>query len=86
MNLPPRLSIELTARCNYDCPFCYGVWHERPDLAARELGTDEWCAILDECARRGVREVQFTGGEPLLRDDLDTLIDRARTAGLKTAF
>lgn len=83
--LPWRLSLEVTARCNYACPFCYGVWHERAELAGPELGTAEWGAILEECARRGVKEVQFTGGEPLLRDDLDELIDRARAAGLKTA-
>ena len=83
--LPRRLSLEVTARCNYACPFCYGVWHERPELAGPELGTAEWGAILEECARRGVREVQFTGGEPLLRGDLDELIDRALAAGLKTA-
>jgi len=83
--LPRRLSLEVTARCNYACPFCYCVWHERPELAGPELGTEEWGAILEECARRGVKEVQFTGGEPLLRDDLDELIDRARAAGLKTA-
>ena len=85
MELPRRLSLEVTARCNYGWPFCYGVWHERPELAWPELGTEEWGAILEECARRGVKEVQFTGGEPLLRDDLDELIDRARAAGLKTA-
>lgn len=82
--LPRHLSLELTARCNFACPFCYGVWHERPELAARELDTAEWCAILDECARRGVRDVQFTGGEPLLRDDLFLLLDHARAAGLQT--
>lgn len=83
--LPRRLSLELTARCNYACPFCYGAWHEQPELAGPELPTAEWASILDECARRGVREVQFTGGEPLLREDLDELIDHALAAGLKVA-
>lgn len=83
--LPRHLSLEVTARCNHACPFCYGVWHERPELAGPELPTAEWASILDECARRGVREVQFTGGEPLLRDDLDALIDHALAAGLKAA-
>ena len=81
--LPPRLSLELTARCNYACPFCYGVWHERPEMAGPELDTAAWGSILDECARRGVRSVQFTGGEPLLREDLDGLADRALAAGLE---
>ena len=83
--LPPRLSLELTARCNYACPFCYGVWHERPELGGPELDTAEWGNILEECARRGVRSVQFTGGEPLLREDLDELADRALAAGLEVS-
>ena len=83
--LPPRLSLELTARCNYACPFCYGVWHERPELGGPELDTAEWGSILEECARRGVRSVQFTGGEPLLREDLDELADRALAAGLEVS-
>jgi pyrroloquinoline quinone biosynthesis protein E len=83
--LPPRLSVEVTARCNYACPFCYGAWHEREGMAGPELGTEEWVAIFKECARRGVRSVQFTGGEPLLREDLDELIGRASAAGLRTA-
>lgn len=85
MELPPSLSLEVTARCNYACPFCYGVWHERAGMAGPELDTEEWGAILAECARRGVRSVQFTGGEPLLREDLDELIDRALSAGLQAA-
>lgn len=83
--LPRHLSLEVTARCNHACPFCYGVWHERPELAGEDLPTEAWEAILEECARRGVKDVQFTGGEPLLRGDLERLIDRARAAGMKTA-
>lgn len=84
-SLPPRLSLEVTARCNFDCPFCYGVWHERPELAGPELSANEWGEILDGCPGRGVRSVQFTGGEPLLRPDLDALLDRALAAGLKVS-
>ena len=83
--LPRHLSLEVTARCNHACPFCYGVWHERPELAGEELSTEAWGEILEECARRGVEDVQFTGGEPLLRADLEELVDRARAAGLKTS-
>lgn len=85
IRLPPRLTLELTARCNYACPFCYGVWHERPESGGPELDTAEWGAILEECARRGVRSVQFSGGEPLLREDLDELADRALAAGLEVS-
>ncbi|MBO7434678.1 radical SAM protein [bacterium] len=82
--LPPSLSVELTTRCNYACPFCYGIWHERPSETApdRELDVTEWGDILVECACRGVESVQFTGGEPLLREDLDAILDCARAVGL----
>ncbi len=83
--MPPKLYFELTARCNYECPFCYGVWHERAELGGPELGTGEWVGIIEECARRGVRSVQLTGGEPLLREDLDVLADRALAAGLEVS-
>ena len=31
------MTLELTAKCNFRCPYCYCVWHERPELAKPEL-------------------------------------------------
>ena len=72
------MTLELTAKCNFRCPYCYCVWHEYPALAKHELDADGWKAILDKCAADGVNDVLFTGGEALLRDDLFTILNYAR--------
>ena len=77
IDLPEKLLFEVTACCNYHCPFCYCVWHEFPQLAAPELDTDAWKGIIDECAARGVKEIIFTGGEATLREDLWELMEYA---------
>ena len=68
----------MTARCNYRCPFCYCVWHEFPELAKPELDTASWEEIIEECAKRGIDDITFTGGEATLRDDLWHLMEFAR--------
>lgn len=79
MNKYPRhLMLELTAKCNFHCPYCYCVWHEFPTLASPELDTDGWRRVMDECAADGVKEILFTGGEALLRKDLFAILDYAQ--------
>lgn len=78
MRYPRHMTLELTAKCNFRCPYCYCVWHEYPVLAKPELDTDGWKSVLDKCAADGVRDILFTGGEALLRKDLSPIIDHAR--------
>ena len=72
------MTLELTAKCNFRCPYCYCVWHEYSALARPELDAVGWKTILDKCAADGVDDVLFTGGEALLRDDLFTILNYAR--------
>ena len=76
--LPKHLIFELTAKCNYRCPFCYCVWHEFPELAEPERDTAFWLSVLDRCAEHGIDDIQFTGGEALLRPDLRKILTYAR--------
>ena len=76
--LPPQIILEVTRHCNYRCPFCYCVWHERTGRLPRELDTAAWKEIIAECAARGVRSLLFTGGEALLRPDINDLLTHAR--------
>jgi len=78
MRYPRHMTLELTAKCNFRCPYCYCVWHEYPELAKPELDADGWRAILDKCAADGVDDVLFTGGEALLRRDLSGILEYAR--------
>ena len=78
MCYPQHITLELTAKCNFRCPYCYCVWHEYPALAKPELDAAGWCAVLDKCAADGVDDILFTGGEVLLRRDLFEILGHAR--------
>ncbi len=66
----------VTKRCNYRCRYCR-VWEE-----TRELDTDQALRLIDEIADAGTMVLGFTGGEPLVRDDLGRLIRHATSRGL----
>ena len=71
------MTLELTAKCNFRCPYCYCVWHEYSALARPELDASGWMGVLDKCATDGVDDILFTGGEALLRRDLFDILDYA---------
>jgi pyrroloquinoline quinone biosynthesis protein E len=79
---PLWLLAELTYRCPLHCAFCYNP----TDFAqhAQELSTDDWRRILDEARALGAVQCGFSGGEPLLRDDLEVLVAHARGLGYYT--
>lgn len=79
---PLALLAELTHRCPLACPYCSNpLTLER---AANELTTDVWRRVLSEAAKLGVLQVHFSGGEPLIRKDLEALIAHAASCGLYT--
>jgi pyrroloquinoline quinone biosynthesis protein E len=79
---PLWLLAELTYRCPLHCVFCYNP----VDFAAQpaELGTDEWLRVLQQGRALGAVQCGFSGGEPLLRDDLEILVAEARRLGYYT--
>jgi pyrroloquinoline quinone biosynthesis protein E len=72
---PLGLLAELTYRCPLHCPYCSNPVTV-PDTA--ELTSSEWLRVLDEARRLGVLQLHLTGGEPLARPDLTSLVTRAR--------
>jgi pyrroloquinoline quinone biosynthesis protein E len=71
---PYVMVAELTYRCPLRCAYCSNPVQvdDRPALT-----TADWLRVLDEASELGVMQVHFTGGEPLLRDDLEPLVARA---------
>jgi len=77
---PTTLLAELTHRCPLHCPYCSNPI----DLlrADAELTTDEWKRTFTQARSLGVLQLGLSGGEPLLRKDLEELAAHARGVGL----
>ncbi len=76
------LIAELTYRCPLRCPYCSNPldFHAQRD----ELSTEEWQRVLREAEALGALQVNFSGGEPLLREDLESLVAEAERLQLFT--
>ncbi|MDD1681933.1 MAG: radical SAM protein [Methanoregula sp.] len=81
----PVVFWNLTDRCNLACTHCYS--RSGPGRTTEgELTTAEAIAVIDDLAGLGVPLILFTGGEPLMREDLWELACHARSRGLKMAL
>ncbi len=76
---PLWLLLELTYRCPLHCAFCYNP----TDFArsSEELDTDRWLEVLREARALGAVQLGLSGGEPLARDDLETIVAEAHRLG-----
>src|SRR5450756_2265468 len=73
MRTPRTLDIEITARCNLRCRYCY--FFNNPAVDYRELPADEWLEFFAELGSLGVMSVALAGGEPFIREDLPVLLE-----------
>lgn len=79
---PLWLLAELTYACPLQCPYC-----SNPMEIARyrnELDTAGWKRVLQQARKMGATQLGFSGGEPLVRRDLEELIAEARRLGFYT--
>ncbi|MDI6709728.1 MAG: putative heme d1 biosynthesis radical SAM protein NirJ2 [Bacillota bacterium] len=74
------VSWNTTNACNLNCVHCY---RDAGEKAARELSTAEARQLIDGIARAGFKIMIFSGGEPLMREDLYELLSYARRKGLR---
>ena len=81
-SLPLWLLAELTYKCPLQCPYCSNP----VDFAKYkdELSTEDWLRVLREARAMGATQLGFSGGEPLVRRDLEVLIGEARKLGYYT--
>lgn len=79
---PLWLLAEITYRCPLHCAFCFNP----VDFATQEqeMSTDGWLKVLREARALGSVQCGFSGGEPMLRDDLETLVAEASNLGFYT--
>ena len=72
--------VSLTDRCNFDCVYCHneGLGDTRGPQEPQddEMTADEVVRFLEVAAEYDVGKVKFTGGEPMLREDLEAIVRR----------
>lgn len=78
---PDFFGIEITRQCNLRCPHCYTASGPR---GAAGPSTATTIDLLQRLVAAGVRSVAFSGGEPLLRDDLEAILLAGRAAGIRS--
>jgi PqqA peptide cyclase len=79
---PYTLVAEVTYRCPLRCVYCSNPL----DYArhADRLSSTDWRRVFEEAEELGVVQLHLTGGEPLVRDDLEALVESARRLDLYT--
>jgi len=74
-----RCELILTDKCNFSCPYCRGL---RQDCAGvMPLERASW--VIDAWCDDGLRNIRFSGGEPLMYPHLVECVERARAKGTK---
>src|SRR5688572_647111 len=86
-NRPIRdLRVSLTDRCNFRCFYC--LPHGEPPIAPKEqmLSYEEIEYVCDIFVSLGIQKIRLTGGEPMMRRDIETIIQKlAKLKSLTTS-
>ncbi len=76
----PILILNLHTRCNCRCVMC-DIWRAE---GAREIGVEDLQRHSNDIESLGVKQVVFSGGEPLMHSDLFRVSDHLRRRGIST--
>jgi pyrroloquinoline quinone biosynthesis protein E len=77
---PTTLLAEVTHRCPLHCPYCSNPLEMV--RAQGELATEDWKRVFTQARELGVLQLGLSGGEPLVRKDLEELAAHAHGLGL----
>lgn len=79
--IPVFISWSITERCNLQCKFCH-AWCRQ----SLELPTPRVWEIINTLSKMGTKMIKFTGGEPLMRDDITKIINYTHDLGIYTTL
>jgi MoaA/NifB/PqqE/SkfB family radical SAM enzyme len=80
---PLVVVLNVTFRCNLHCGYCYGQYFERND---RDFTTEELLGLIDGLGLLGTRSITLGGGEPLIRNDIEQIIERVKENNIECGF
>lgn len=83
-NLPLTVIFNVTNRCNSRCKHCYLAYFKRD--SSNEMSTEEAKALISDLKDNGCLRISFSGGEPLLREDIGELINYVRSMGMSVTL
>lgn len=69
------LRIAITSRCNMSCLYCHHEGEEASPTGQREMSKDDIVKVIRAGSELGVKKVKLTGGEPLMRPDLESILE-----------
>ncbi len=81
-NIPLWVMIELSYRCPLQCPYCSNPLEFA--TYKNELKTEDWIRVMTQARELGAVQLGFSGGEPLVRQDLEILIKAGHDLGFYT--
>lgn len=73
-----NVSWHITDRCNYNCEFCFRPVH------GTEVTLIEAKTVIDKLASIGLKKISWSGGEPLLWQGIEDLIEYTKKKGIVT--
>lgn len=77
---PLWLLAEVTYRCPLHCAFCFNPT-DYDKQTQNELTTEQWIQALRDARKLGAIQLGISGGEPLLRDDIEEIVVEAKKLG-----
>ena len=77
-----NIRVSLTPKCNLSCIYCHREGEKSPE---DPLSAEDIAEILRIAAKFEIRSVKFTGGEPLLRHDLEKIVQSV-PAGMESSL
>ena len=83
---PLTLIAELTYRCPLRCPYCSNPTNYGSSKYRQELTTEDWLVTIRQAVNLGILQLGFTGGEPLIRSDLEKMVETAAATGIYTSL
>lgn len=79
-NIPLAVVLNITNQCNLRCIYCYGPYYDNPKT---NFTTQELFNLIDELAKMGTKSITLGGGEPLLRYDIEELIEYIKSKNIE---
>ena len=82
-DIPFEVMLEVESKCNFNCGFCFNkTSFAKNDRNLEDLSNNYFRKIIKNISSKGIKNIRFTGGEPLLREDVLDLMKYSKDNGL----